>query len=209
MKFNSKTEATSFLAEANISFEIKATLIDIVDEHALEGTALEIVGDENDVLCVIFEADHDVKLEKEIESHVICAHSVKGVCVATVANNTVQQTAQEIIMENNQDAINARIAAEMEAFKAEQSAKFEQAVRAAAEQMLAAQAPAAAPEPVTAEPGRFARLASKINMQKVKKVAVYTAGVAAVGVGGYFAWKKFCGGDNIVAAVVPVASEQL
>lgn len=208
MKFNSKTEATSFLAEANISFEIKATLIDIVDEHALEGTALEIVGDENDVLCVIFEADHDVKLEKEIESHVICAHSVKGVCVATVVNNTVQQTAQEIIMENNQDAINARIAAEMEAFKAEQRAKFDEAVRVAAEQMLAAQAPAAAPEPVAAEPSRLARLASKVNVQKVKKVAIYAAGVAAVGVGGYFAWKKFCGND-IVAAVAPVASEQL
>lgn len=207
MKFNNKKEATDFLAEANISFEIKATLIDIVDEHALEGTALEIVGDENDVLCVIFEADHDVKLEKEIESHVICAHSVKGVCVATVTNNTVQQS-EETIMENNQNEINARIAAEMEAFKREQSAKFEQAVRAAAEQMLAAQAPAAAPEPVAAEPSRLARLASKVNVQKVKKVAIYAAGVAAVGVGGYFAWKKFCGND-IVAAVAPVASEQL
>lgn len=207
MKFNSKTEATGFLAEANISFEIKATLIDIVEEHALEGSTFEIVGDENDVLCVIFEADHDVKLEKEIESHVICAHSVKGVCVATVVNNTVHQT-QEIVMENNQD-IAARIAAEMEAFKREQSAKFEQAVRAAAEQMLAAQAPAAAPEPAAAEPSRLARLTSMVNVQKVKKVAIYAASVAAVGVGGYFAWKKFCGGDDIIAAVAPVASEQL
>ena len=205
MKFNSKTEATGFLAEANISFEVKATLIDIVEEHALEGSVFEIVGDEDDVLCVIFEADHDVKLEKEIESHVICAHSVKGVCVATVVNNTVQQS-EETIMENNQD-IAARIAAEMEAFKVEQRAKFDQAVRAAAEQMLAAQAPAPAPEPA-AEPSRLARLASKVNVQKVKKVAIYAAGVAAVGVGGYFAWKKFCGND-IVAAVAPVASEQL
>ena len=202
MKFNSKTEATNFLAEANISFEIKATLIDIVDEHALEGGTFEIVGDENDVLCVIFEADHDVKLEKEIESHVICAHSVKGVCIATIVNNTVQQTAQGNTMENNQD-FSARIAAEMEAFKAEQRAKFDEAVRLAAEQLLAAQQPA--PQP---EPGRFARLAGKINMQKVKKVAIYAAGAAAVAGGGYFAWKKFCGGD-IVAAVVPVASEQL
>ena len=202
MKFNSKTEATNFLAEANISFEIKATLIDIVDEHALEGGTFEIVGDENDVLCVIFEADHDVKLEKEIESHVICAHSVKGVCIATIVNNTVQQTAQENTMENNQD-FSARIAAEMEAFKAEQRSKFDEAVRLAAEQLLAAQQPA--PQP---EPGRFARLAGKSNMQKVKKVAIYAAGAAAVAGGGYFAWKKFCGGD-IVAAVVPVASEQL
>ena len=208
MKFNSKTEATSFLAEANISFEIKATLIDIVDEHALEGTALEIVGDENDVLCVIFEADHDVKLEKEIESHVICAHSVKGVCVATVVNNTVQQTAQEINMENNQDAINARIAAEMEAFKAEQRAKFDEAVRVAAEQMLAAQTPAPAPELTAAEPSRLARIADSINLKKVKKVAMYATGAAVVVGGGYFVWKKFCGSD-IVAAVVPVASEQL
>ncbi len=204
MKFNTKTEATDFLAQANISFEIKATLIDIVDEHALEGTALEIVGDENDVLCVIFEADHDVKLEKEIESHVICAHSVKGVCVATVVN--AAQQPKEIIMENNQNEINARIAAEMEAFKAEQRAKFDEAVRLAAEQLLAAQQPAPVPQP---EPGRLARLAGKINMQKVKKVAIYAAGAAAVAGGGYFAWKKFCGGDSIVAAVVPVASEQL
>ena len=202
MKFNSKTEATNFLAEANISFEIKATLIDIVDEHALEGGTFEIVGDENDVLCVIFEADHDVKLEKEIESHVICAHSVKGVCIATIVNSTVQQTAQENTMENNQD-FSARIAAEMEAFKTEQRSKFDEAVRLAAEQLLAAQQPA--PQP---EPGRFARLAGKINMQKVKKVAIYAAGAAAVAGGGYFAWKKFRGGD-IVAAVVPVASEQL
>lgn len=205
MKFNSKTEATNFLAEANISFEIKATLIDIVDEHALEGGTFEIVGDENDVLCIIFEADHDVKLEKEIESHVICAHSVKGVCIATIVNNTVQQTAQENTMENNQD-FSARIAAEMEAFKVEQRAKFDEAVRLAAEQLLAAQQPAPAPQ---AEPGRFARLAGKINMQKVKKVAIYAAGAAAVAGGGYFAWKKFCGGDSIVGAVVPVASEQL
>lgn len=202
MKFNNKKEATDFLAEANISFEIKATLIDIVDEHALEGSTFEIVGDENDVLCVIFEADHDVKLEKEIESHVICAHSVKGVCVATVINNAVQQS-EETIMENNQD-IAARIASEMEAFKAEQRAKFDEAVRAAAEQMLAAQTPA----PAAAEPGRLARIADSINLKKVKKAAIYAAGIAAVGVGGYFAWKKFCGND-IVAAVVPVASEQL
>lgn len=204
MKFNSKTEATNFLAEAHISFEVKATLIDIIDEHALEGGTFEIVGDENDVLCVIFEADHDVVLEKEVEGTVICAHSVKGVCVATLVNTT-QQTTQENTMENNQD-FSARIAAEMEAFKAEQRAKFDEAVRLAAEQLLAAQQPAPAPQ---AEPGRFARLAGKINMQKVKKVAIYAAGAAAVAGGGYFAWKKFCGGDSIVGAVVPVAPEQL
>lgn len=206
MKFNNKKEATDFLAEANISFEVKATLIDIVDEHALEGSTFEIVGDENDVLCVVFEADHDVKIKKEIGSSIVVAHSVKDVCVTTVVS--AAQQPKEINMENNQNEINARIAAEMEAFKREQSAKFEQAVRAAAEQMLAAQAPAAAPEPVAAEPSRLARLASKVNVQKVKKAAIYAAGVAAVGVGGYFAWKKFCGND-IVAAVVPVASEQL
>lgn len=206
MKFNSKKEATDFLAEAHISFEVKAMLIDIIDEHALEGGAFEIVGDENDVLCVIFEADHDVKLEKEIESHVICAHSVKGVCVATIVNNTVQQIAQENTMENNSQNFEARLQAEMEAFKVEQRAKFDEAVRLAAEQLLAAQQPAPAPQ---AEPGRLARLAGKINMQKVKKVAIYAAGAAAVAGGGYFAWKKFCGGDSIVGAVVPVASEQL
>lgn len=204
MKFNSKTEATGFLAESNISFEVKATLIDIIDEHALEGGSFEIVGDKNDVMCVIFEADHDVAIEKEVGSSFICAHSVKGACVTTIIN---QENTQEKTMDKNTQDIAAAVAAEMEKFKAEQRAKFDEAVKQAVEEQLAAKKAAAAP--IQEEKGRLARLMGKVNVQAVKKVAMYTAGAAAVAGGGYFAWKKFCGGDSIIAAVVPVASEQL
>lgn len=206
MKFNSKTEAVDFLIDSKINNDVILFLVDIIDDHAID-KSIEIVGSTEDVLCVIFESDHDVVISTEIGNSIISAHCAEGTCLATAVN---QQIFKENTMKNAQD-INSQIAAEMEAFKAEQRDKFDDAVRRAVEAQVANQpkqepATKEQPQPTEEEQGRIARLFNGVNTKVVKKVAIYTAGTAAVVAGGWYAWKKFGGGD-VVSSIVPIPTE--
>ena len=102
-------------------------------------------------------------------------------------------------MDKNTQDVNTHIASDevaqpaVEAQMANQTK--EQDVVAAQEQLQPAE-----------QQGRFARLLNRVNTKAAKKVALYTAGAAAVVGVGIYAWKKLGSGDA-VSAIVPVASE--
>jgi hypothetical protein len=156
MKFENKQQAIAFISGSLVPLEERELLVDILVEHALDDSSVEIVGDQNDIDHVVFRADHDVDLEQELVDGVtIVVRCTDGACMTTTFKNIKNQQTEEIKMTNT-NTINAAAAS------------------------------------------RFTGMLTAVTSATAKKVAAYAAGVTVVAGLGYYAWKKFSGGEAII-----------
>ncbi len=170
MKFENKQQAIAFISGSNVVKEERELLIDILVEHALDDSSVEIVGDQNDIDHVVFRADHDVDLEQELDGVTIVVRCTDGACMTTTFKNIKNQQTEEIKMTNT-NTINA-------------AAATDNAADAVAIEKTAA--------------SRFTGMLTAVTSPTAKKVAAYAAGVTVVAGLGYYAWKKFSGGEAII-----------
>lgn len=176
MKFENKQDAIAFIGVSNVSKEERELLIDILTEHALHDSPVEVVGDQYGIDHVVFRADHDVDLEQELDGVTIVVRCTDGACMTTTFKNTSNQTNQTEEIKMNSTNTNT-------------------ATDSIADAVVIEKKPA----------GRFSGIVAAVTSPTVKKVAAYAAGVTVVAGLGYYAWKKFSGGE--VAIDVPVVAE--
>lgn len=216
MKFSNKQAAIKFIEASGISIDEKVVLCDLIEKHALD-QEIKIIGTVDEITGIMFEADHDVEEHIELNDIEIDVHSLAGVSSVT---NMPSKEIKMTNAQNNQAADKANMMSEMEKIMAEtmknimsasmdgileqaltkQQARIDETVKktvdeavkkAVDEALKAAPKTEAKPEAPKAEEPK-----SKDGGTSIGKMAGYVAGAAAVGVGGFFAWKKWGTGSS-------------
>lgn len=227
MKFPNKASAIKFIEASGISIDEKVVLCDLIEKHALD-REIVVIGTVDALTGLMFEADHDVEDRIELNDIVIDVHSLAGVSsvnntqskeikmtneqnnqAADQANlmnemeKIMAETMKNIMSSSMDDLLAAALKKQQERIDEAVKKTVDEAVKKAVDEALKAKA-AEAPKteaPKTEESKKETpkeESKSKDESISIGKIAGYVAGAAAVGAGGFFAWKKWGAGSSAV-----------
>lgn len=225
MKFNNVQAALDFIQTTDSPADVKMELMDLITSNAQPNGDVQFVVHMGEIQSVLFQALHDVSVTIDLESAIIRAFSLSQITnisihskenIMTAQTNTTEQAQLEAALaESMKKVAESSLESLLEIALNKQQVRIDEAVKKAVDAAMAAhngtatekpadadataQAAAtettAAPEvkPETVKPG--AQPAKKESVS-LTKIAVYTAGAAAVAVGGFFAWQKWGSGSS-------------
>lgn len=224
MKFNNVQAALDFIQTTDSPADVKMELMDLITSNAQPNGDVQFVVHMGEIQSVLFQALHDVSVTIDLESAIIRAFSLSQVTNITIhskenimtaqTNTTEQAQLEAALAESMKKVVESSLESLLETALNKQQVRIDEAVKKAVDAAMAthsgtatekpavettAEAAAtettAAPEvkPETVKPG--AQPAKKESVS-LTKIAVYTAGAAAVAVGGLFAWQKWGSGSS-------------
>lgn len=189
------------------SDQCSEALIQVLKDHAVDNEHVVIDTDQGMIIGMSFEATYDIQSEIEAGDSLIIIHTANGAATATVKTNPV--TDHEVVdidgkpifidQQNNlkETTMNTSTQTTRSSAPPVYSAEEREALLAkmAAMQATMDKMSKGQPKPATAEPKDAAKPAASEDdnglAMAIGKGVLYTAGAVAVGVGGWFAWKKW------------------
>ena len=160
-------------------------LISVLEQHAEADSPVCVVGANGEIATMTFTSTHSVDVEMEVVDALIVIHEVNRTATATVTlnPNVNQETTMNTSSQTNTSSTTPPVysAEERDVLMAKMAA-----MQAALDEVSKCQPKAATAEPKAAPSEDNNNLALAIG-----KGVLYTAGAVAVGVGGWFAWKKW------------------
>lgn len=164
-------------------------LIAVLEQHAEKESPVSVVGSNGEIATMTFTSTHSVDVELEVDDAVITIHEVNRSATATITlnPNVNQETTMNTNNQTNASSTTPPVYSqeEREALLAKMAA-----MQKALDEMSKGQPKAAEAQPKAASKATPSEEDNKLAMT-IGKGVLYTAGAVAVGVGGWFAWKKW------------------
>lgn len=183
-------------------------LIQVLRDHAVDDKEIVIETATGYITTMTFTSTHAVDVEMEVDDTAIVIHEAGGFATATVkATFAADIDGKQIIFDdqkvsqNKENTMNNNTQTQTNASSTVPPVYSQEAVEELMAKMAAMQAAMDAKD--TVQPKSTAKAAPSEEDNKlamaIGKGVLYTAGAVAVGVGGWFAWKKWGSGSSTQA----------